>query len=241
MKRPKIRNLIRNDGLTQPGRFLEELEPQFVKIDDRTMIDLLTFVWKYSDHLLFFEVAETGRGEEVRQNGSWQQLLKHEQLFCLALICGCTPVKFSRDFEFAIGLLDPDHDSEDQWADKVYRAFVAVVALCEEVNHWSTRLPIGSKGSRDLKIYIGQLAKKVEELLALYRLKIFDNRLWNHVKPRLAAWNIDPNGAPTHGGALLDNKQYIDALRNIFVQMQTIYAAWVKIRIRPTWVCCWPF
>lgn len=228
MKRPKIRNLIRNDGLTQPGRFLEELQPQFVRIDDRTMIDMLTFAWKYSDHLLFFEASETGRGEEVRLNGSWQQLLRHEQLFCLALISGRTPVKFSRDFENAIGLLDPEHDSQDQWAGKMYRAFEAVVTLCEEVNHWSTRLPVGSKGARDLKIYIGQLAKKVEQLLALYSLKIFDDRLRNHVGSKLAAWNIDPFGAPVPGGALMDDKQYVRALRNIFGEVQTIYASIVN-------------
>jgi hypothetical protein len=228
MKRPKIRNLIRNDGLTQPGRFLEELEPQFVKIDDRTLIDLLTFVWKYSDHLLFFEAAQTGRGEEVRQNGSWQQLLRHEQLFYLALMSGCTPVKYSRDFETALGLLDGEHDSEDQWADKIYQAFVAVVTLCEEVDRWSTRLPVGSKGVRDLKIYIGQLGKKIEQLLALYRLKITDDRLRDYVASRLPSWGIDPYGAPVPGGALMDDQQYVRALRNIFGEVQSTYSAIVN-------------
>ena len=176
MKRPKIRNLIQDDGLTQPGRFLEELDPQFAKIDDRTMIDLLSFAWKYSDHLLYFETVETGQGEEVLQSGSWQQLLRHEQLFYLALISGSSPVKNSRAFEAALAELDPENDSDAQWADKIHQAFIAVVSLCEEVNEWSTRLPIGSKGSRDLKIYIGQLENKVEQLLALYRLKINDDK-----------------------------------------------------------------
>jgi len=227
MKRPKIRNLIQNDGLTQPGRFLEELDPQFAKIDDRTMIDLLAFAWKYSDHLLFFEAAETGQGEEVRQNGSWQQLLRHEQLFYLALISGSSPVRFSLAFEAAIAELDPENDSDDQWADKIYHAFVAVVSLCEEVDEWSTKLPIGSKGSRDLRIYIGQLAKKVEQLLALYR-QIDGDKLWDYVSTSLANWDIDRYGEETSGGGLPSNAEIISALRNIFGEVQTIYASIVN-------------
>ena len=227
MKRPKIRNLIQNDGLTQAGRFLEELDPQFAKIDDRTMTDLLAFAWKYSDHLLFFEATESGLGEEVRQNGSWQELLRHEQLFYLALISGSSPVKFSRRFEAALAELDPENDSDDQWADKIYHSFVAVVSLCEEVDEWSTKLPIGSKGSRDLRIYIGQLENKVEQLLALYR-QIDEDKLWNYVSASLATWDIDRYGEETYGGELPSNEEIVSALRNIFGEVQTIYAAIVN-------------
>lgn len=227
MKRPKIRNLIQNDGLTQPGRFLEELDPQFAKIDDRTLIDRLTFAWKYSDHLLFFEAAETGRGEAVQPNGSWQQLLRHEQLFCLALISGGSPVKYSRTFEAALEKLDPEPESENQWKDRVYDAFVAVVALFVEVDEWSGRLPTGSKGARDLKIYIGQLEKKVEQLLGLYRLRIADDKLWSYVSANLKTWDIDKN-APAPGGALMSKAAVVGALRNIFGEAQTIYAAIVN-------------
>jgi hypothetical protein len=227
MKRPKIRNLIQNDGLTQPDRFLEELDPQFAKIDDRTLIDLLAFAWKYSDHLLFFEAAETGQGEEVLQNGSWQQLLRHEQLFCLALISGSSPVKYSLAFEAALETLDPDKDSVNQWEDKIYHGFVQVVSLCEEVDEWSNWLPIGSKGARDLKIYIGQLEKKVEQLLAYYR-PVGGGKLWGYVSANLKDWDIDQYGAASPGPALPSHAETVSALRNIFGEVQTIYAAIVN-------------
>ena len=228
MKRPQIRNLIQNDGLTQPERFLKELDPQFAKIDDRTITDLLSFAWKYSDHLHFYEAIQTAKGEKVLSSGSWQQLLRHEQLFPLSLISGCSPVKYSRQFEAAIDMLDPEHGSDNEWKHKVYHAFVTVVSLCEEVDEWSVRLPVASKSSRDLKIYISQLEHKVEQLMALYRQKIYDGKLWDYVSARLKTWDIDKYGAPDYGPQLMSNEQVVSALRVILGEMQTLYSAIVN-------------
>ena len=227
MKRPKIRNLIQNDGLTQPGRFLGELEPQFAKIDDRTIIDLLAFTWKYSDHLHFFEVTETNQGEEVQPRGTWQQLLRYEPLFYLALISGSSPVAYSRAFEDALDTLDPDHDTSDQWEDKVFEAFAAVVSLCVEVEAWSSRLPVESNEYRDLKVYIGQLVPRVEKLLALYD-HVGGDRLWDLVSKSLKNWGIDRNNVPAYGPDLLNQQEILSALRNVFGEIQTIYAALVN-------------
>lgn len=227
MKRPKIRNLIQNDGLTQPGRYLDELDPQYVKIDDRNVIDMLAFAWRYSDHLLFYEAAETGLGEEVRPNGSWQQLLRYDQLFYLAVISGSTPVKFSRRFEAALAELDPEKDSDEQWADKIYQAFVTVVELCEEVDEWSTKLPIGSKGARDLKIYIGQLKTKIEQLIVLFD-QIDKIRLRQYVLAKLTKWDIDLSGADQTEESASSHDAIVISLRNIFGEVQTIYASIVN-------------
>lgn len=227
MKRAQIRNLIQNDGLTQPERFLEELDPQFAKIDDRTITDLLSFAWKYSDHLHFYEAIQTVKDEKVQQSGSWQQILRHEQLFPLSLISGCSPVKYSHRFEADIGMLDPEHDSDNEWKNKVYHAFVTVITLCEEVDKWSVRLPVASRSSRDLKIYISQMGNKVEQLLALYR-QIDGDKLWDYVSARLKTWDIEKYGARDHGPKLMSNEQVVSALRVILGEMQTLYSAIVN-------------
>ena len=225
MKRPPVRNLIQNDGLTQPGRFLEELDPLFAKIDDRSLTDLISFAWKYSDHLLFYEAVQTVQGEEVRPSGTWQQLLRHEQLFSLALISLCSPVKYSRQFEAALDVLDPEHDSDNEWQSKVYPAFVAVVTLCEEVDDWWGGLPVGSKGYRDLKNYIKRLKNKVEQLLALYRQLIPDGKLWHYVSSHLKTWNINEHGAPSQSGPLMSKEEVVSSLRFLFGEVQTTYSA----------------
>lgn len=228
MKRPPIRNLIQNDGLTQPGRFLEELDPLFAKIDERSLTDLLTFAWKYSDHLHFYEAAQTGLGEEVRPSGTWQQLLRHEQLFSLSLISVCSPVKYSRQFEAALDLLDPGNDSDNEWQSKVYPAFVVFVTLCEEVDDWLRGLPIGVKSHRDLKIYISQLENKIEQLLALYRQRIPGDKLYRYVSSQLTGWNIDEHGAMSQGGPLMSQEVVVSSLRVLFGEVQAIYAAIVN-------------
>ncbi|MCB2182647.1 MAG: baseplate J/gp47 family protein [Desulfobulbaceae bacterium] len=228
MKRPVIRNLIQNDGLTQPGRFLKELEPLFARIDDRSMTDLLSFAWKYSDQLVFYEAVQTGKDEDILPSGTWQQLLRHEQLFSLALISRCSPVKFSREFEGALDLLDPLHDTDSQWQSKVCPAFNTVVDLCVEVAGWLRSLAVESKGARDLKIYISQLESKVEQLLALYSLRIFDDKLWQYVSTHLKDWNIDKDGAPVQEGPPMGKEEVVRSLRFLFGEVQTIYAAIVN-------------
>jgi len=227
MKRPQIRNLIQHDGLTQPGRFLEELDPQFAKIDDRTMTDLLSFAWKLSRHLIFYDVAEGGRGDEIVENGSWQELLRFEPIFSLSVISIRTPVQYSRGFEVALDELDPDNDSETEWKRKILKAFVVVVSLCEEVKKWANRLPVDSKDSRDLKIYISQLKEKVEQLLALYSIKVGDDKLWLYVDLQLKGWQVDQFGAEP-SGPLPDNELFVRSLRAIFGEMQSIYSAIVN-------------
>ena len=228
MKRPPIRNLIQNHGLTQPERFLEELDPHFAEIDDRSVNDLITLAWKLSDHLLFFEAAETGSGEELRSAGTWQQLLRHEQLFSLSLISVCSPVKYSRLFEEALGVLDPPHDSDEQWQSKVYSAFVIIITLCEEVDGWLAGLPVGAESHRELKIYIARLEKQVEQLLALYRQRMAGNRFWRYVSAHLQDWEIDRYGAPSESGALMSGLAVVSSLRQLFTEIQSVYSAIVN-------------
>jgi hypothetical protein len=227
MRRPKIRNLIQNDGLTQPGRFLEELDPQFVDIDDRTIIDFLAFVWRHSAHLNFFEVVQAEQGEDVQSKGNWQHLLRYSPIFFLSLISGRSPVTYSKMFEKTLEKLEPDQDSHSQWQEKIYPAFMAAVSLCEEVEAWSSGLPVESTAYLDLKVYIGQLALRVEKLLALYN-QVDGDRLWEHVSASLKNWELDRDGAEAYGPDLLSNQEIIDALREIFSETQTIYASIVN-------------
>ncbi|AOY79035.1 baseplate J/gp47 family protein [Moorena producens JHB] len=60
----KIIHHIFRDGVSQRGRLLRELEPDYVSVDERDVSDLLTFVQKYATKLNYYD-------ESNRINGDW--------------------------------------------------------------------------------------------------------------------------------------------------------------------------
>ncbi|NEO62316.1 MAG: hypothetical protein F6J98_18500, partial [Moorea sp. SIO4G2] len=60
----KIIHQIFRDGVSQRGRLLRELEPDYVSVDERDVYDLLTFVQEYATKLNYYD-------ESNRINGDW--------------------------------------------------------------------------------------------------------------------------------------------------------------------------
>ncbi|NEO22468.1 hypothetical protein, partial [Moorena sp. SIO4A5] len=64
----KIIHQIFRDGVSQRGRLLRELEPDYVGVDERDVYDLLTFVQEYATKLNYYD-------ESNRINGNWSSFL----------------------------------------------------------------------------------------------------------------------------------------------------------------------
>ncbi|NEO09013.1 baseplate J/gp47 family protein [Moorena sp. SIO3I8] len=64
----KIIHHIFRDGVSQRGRLLRELEPDYVGVDERDVYDLLTFVQEYATKLNYYD-------ESNRINGNWSSFL----------------------------------------------------------------------------------------------------------------------------------------------------------------------
>lgn len=81
MSRPTTRLTPDNsDGTSQQGRPLRALDPSYVKIDERTTADLLQFVQKFADKLIYFTYRKTGDHDQPVQEGSWQAFVNHESI-----------------------------------------------------------------------------------------------------------------------------------------------------------------
>ncbi|NES66825.1 MAG: hypothetical protein F6K24_16965, partial [Okeania sp. SIO2D1] len=58
----QIKNQIFRDGVSQRDRFLKELEPDYVSVDERNLSDLLTFVQQYATKLNYYDESNTIKG-----------------------------------------------------------------------------------------------------------------------------------------------------------------------------------
>ncbi|MCI5134962.1 MAG: hypothetical protein D3920_07805, partial [Candidatus Electrothrix sp. AW2] len=55
------------DGISQKLRLKAALQPDFVSVDERSLADMLRFLYKYSEKLRYFD-------ENNKESGTWQDL-----------------------------------------------------------------------------------------------------------------------------------------------------------------------
>lgn len=74
-------------GTSQAARLLNELKPGYVKVDERTLNDLVRFTDEYAKEIILH------RGEDsVLDNGNWQDFLRQDYLYLLFYMAN-TPVE----------------------------------------------------------------------------------------------------------------------------------------------------
>ena len=200
-----IINPLPHDGLARPDRFLPELDPAHAKIDDRSIVDLLAFAYRFSRHLRYFESIREGEGERVRESGNWQELLAGEQLFFLAVMAGASPERFSRQFEEAAGPLTMGAD-EATWREALWQAYLAVSAVFLEAARFADTLPKASRGYRDTMVYVERMTDQAGQLLKLFEASFpGDARLADYLAEKLPEWDVSmPEGSGGSAGSTED-------------------------------------
>ncbi len=58
-------NPLLRDGTSQPQRFFPELDPSYVSVDERTIIDLVEFTLKYAQKIRFWELDNSTTGDWI--------------------------------------------------------------------------------------------------------------------------------------------------------------------------------
>src|SRR5512133_4127298 len=61
------------DGTSQEQRFLQALEPGYVRIHALTLADWMKFAWHYAEKLKFFDASD-----DMNPAGNWQPFWKNE-------------------------------------------------------------------------------------------------------------------------------------------------------------------
>ncbi|MCP4117489.1 MAG: hypothetical protein GY737_19265 [Desulfobacteraceae bacterium] len=226
MKPRDRKNPLQHDGLARPERFLPELDPGYAGIDDRDIIDLLAFAYKYSRHLRYYETVVQRKGEKVLPTGTWQELLVNEQLFFLAVMAKSSLAAFSRTFEKAAKKLTPGAE-EAVWNKGMKDGYFAVAAVFTEVGQWPGKLPKSSRGYQDTMVYVRQMEEQAVQLLKLFQGSFpGDRELWDMLSKAFSDWDPGPppNGMPGNEPAV-DQKDQVRMLRRLFEAVQNLYSS----------------
>lgn len=78
------KNSLIREGTGQYDRFKKALSPDFAKVDDRDIQDLLLFVQRYAAHVTYFDAENTSKG-------TWRPLFKQDLSMVLATLAVINP------------------------------------------------------------------------------------------------------------------------------------------------------
>ncbi|MDB4582349.1 hypothetical protein N9164_04290 [Draconibacterium sp.] len=80
------KNPLVRDGVSQTARLLKALNPSYAKIDERSLLDLLTFIKKYAGELAYYNLKN-------KQDGTWNAFFQKNCVSFLADIANFDPQK----------------------------------------------------------------------------------------------------------------------------------------------------
>lgn len=101
----RCKNPLLRDGTSQPQRFLPELDPAYVSIDERTPIDLIDFTFKYAQKLRFWETDNV-------TTGNWIGFIENDVATLITIVAKKKTDSIREDFQLALDnfLMSTDPD-----------------------------------------------------------------------------------------------------------------------------------
>lgn len=156
-------------GISQKDRFKDELHPDFVKIDDRKLSDLLQFVRNYAKEINFFD---THKSEHVREEQSdWSIFFNRDNLILLIAV---TNFKLDEYEKIAYRLMEKVFSTHDQELKRVkcLQLFDSILLIADNMNNLRKHLT-RDESTSDLIFDIGNAirSKLSRELKVLYTFK----------------------------------------------------------------------
>ncbi len=187
------RNPLQRDGLTQAGRSGPALDPAHAPVADRNLTEQLAFAWRYSRHLRYYEADGSGDGGEVRENGRWQEILRYEPIFFLAVMGSASPVPFRRAFESALSAVDFQTPDPAAWQAAMKPVFGAIYDVFEQAATWQRTAAVESSAGELLRNFGRErFSRQVVLLLSLHQTAFSTpNPLIGRARSDLSDWGID--------------------------------------------------
>ena len=148
------------NGVSQKDRLLKALLPEHVKVDERSLSDLLAFAAEYGKLLKFYELDNS-------PNGDWSRFIKSDITVFLASIIATDLSKIEKEHKQLITRLSNVPRPEEK-LEVLEGLFNQVLAMARQVNDWYVH-----------SLNMNRL--KVEESFEL------ENELENAIKQQLAS------------------------------------------------------
>ena len=146
------KNKLIRDGVSQAGRLLKALDPSYVQVDEKTLLDLLTFIKNYAAELTYYN-------KDNKQDGTWDVFFQKNCVILLADIEAFDAKKAVTAFKKASGKIL----SGSQVKKNLKSQFDLIFTLIFEAEKWLRNV------DTKLKLY-NDLYKEISASLSLQLL-----------------------------------------------------------------------
>lgn len=158
-------------GTHQAARLLNELKPDYVQVDERTLEDLVKFTDQYARHIVLH------RGQSaVEDNGNWQEFLLKDYLYLLFFIASTETDKIRDTFLETLEEAQRFNGFEYR-RKKCVELIRIIVSLATNMNAWHENM---------------ELNEHTDDLVQMLR-----DVVQNELKPRLAELRVLQNSIIT--------------------------------------------
>lgn len=153
----KTGNILKQEGTSRYERYLPALDPASVQIDGRKLQDLIVYVQRYSQNLLFVD-TEAGH---VNLHDSWEYFFGNDNIVMLIAGIATKNVEELKDTYDAIHLRFTRLQTHEQFRELLDYVF----AKFRKVNTWYYSISQDNSLKADLVLYIqSYLQKELESL-----------------------------------------------------------------------------
>jgi hypothetical protein len=123
-----------NKGVSQTERLPSSLLPEHIKIDDRTTVDLISFLGSYASLLNYYKVDQR-TGGRIAKDGDWSFFIK-DPVFYLAEIATTNSIAKDNDINLVLTTFQKNTSS---FSDKIYALrllFSVITETLTLINRW---------------------------------------------------------------------------------------------------------
>jgi hypothetical protein len=165
-----ISNTLIRDGISQLQRNMEALDTGKVQVDERSTEQLLGFLYRYAQYVLYYDDTEQPNGKAdmmLASNGDWRDFFRNNPPFQYAAIQQMDTVAFETAYRKAI-----TGANHQQPADQFWSVFFRILDMVMQLDSWANQLDNTTGLSAMIKELIQSDFSK-----ALYRLIAIANTM----------------------------------------------------------------
>jgi len=128
MKQTENTSMLHWNGTSQSERMLKSLQPDFIKVDERSVSDMLAFAAKYSELVKFYDLTNSPIGD-------WSEFFKNDLTVFLATIVSTDLGKIERRHNRLITALENAPRAEEK-LESLEALMTQVLELAKQINDW---------------------------------------------------------------------------------------------------------
>ncbi len=128
MAKNKKGNTLHWNGTPQSARLLKSLLPNSIKVDERSISDILAFTSKYSEIIKYYDLNNSPMG-------TWSQFMQKDVSIFLATIVSTDMHKIEKDHSQLVNILDNAPRAEEK-LEALEGLMQQILELATQINEW---------------------------------------------------------------------------------------------------------